>query len=671
MRGRLRALWLTTRILSAAMGILAFFACGEKKESPEARKESEEYREAQMLIQSDRPQEALKLIKKYREEALEQGSQTQANQWLDLAISALENIPEDTSILVNLYEMYPSLFIHHEQASLVVAGALISEKKINEYRQLRAEWQERTSRPGAWFVLDADALLTQGKTVDAYVLLNSRSFPGAEDTPRLIRLALINALQNNMSESWRYLTEAEKKDPRNPLIHMFRAQVMEIVNQLSMARVEYIKAVEEAPDNPLMIDQLAEFYRRHKQYALALKTWEKGFSLPNSDILWLQALFWSKTYHPILFDWSSIAVPEGKRKPLIEYLINLPEKQFWDSQKFEKIPDGSFFLSTQQETFWLRLLDMLQKGNEQQALALLEFNPFYSESWAPILETALKEILIYRKKGVFPINIPLPEKLEIPTTFIESSSVPKPPSQLFTQIGEILSQEKSDPAKEQVPADLKALLTSSEAFSATFLAEGWFEAAILLNQLEVIPDNFPDWVAVGFTQALRYNRSDEAALEFANKQKNTPEMAVLIGELMFATNDLDGAMKKIENLIGVDTESGYRATLLMALILIDKGELETARKLLASHPRLANDVLGKETMAQIAVEEGNMKLAKEIYQGIEKESTEAKNFLLNEAITTKHWAKAKELVESLLKDYPDNQQLRADYKKIIDEQKSR
>lgn len=49
---------------------------------------------------------------------------------------------------------------------------------------------------------------------------------------------------------------------------------------------------------------------------------------------------------------------------------------------------------------------------------------------------------------------------------------------------------------------------------------------------EVIPDGFPEWVAFAFTQALRFNHSNDAALEFAAKQKPSPTLELLTAEIL-------------------------------------------------------------------------------------------------------------------------------------------
>ena len=70
----------------------------------------------------------------------------------------------------------------------------------------------------------------------------------------------------------------------------------------------------------------------------------------------------------------------------------------------------------------------------------------------------------------------------------------------------------------------------------------------------------------------------------------------------------------------------------------------------------------------MALLENDQLLADKLYSDIEKESTEAKSYLARKAFTEKNWKRAQELTESLLKLYPNNELLRDNYKKIMEEQ---
>ncbi len=122
----------------------------------------------------------------------------------------------------------------------------------------------------------------------------------------------------------------------------------------------------------------------------------------------------------------------------------------------------------------------------------------------------------------------------------------------------------------------------------------------------------------------------------------------------------------MKGLLADKSDISYRATWLMSLIYIDKGQLKEAKDTISNNPQLFKDVLGKETLARIALIEGNNDRAYEIYSSIEKDSSEAKSYLAKKAFSEKDWKKARELTESLIQEYPNNLMIRANLEKIIE-----
>ena len=137
---------------------------------------------------------------------------------------------------------------------------------------------------------------------------------------------------------------------------------------------------------------------------------------------------------------------------------------------------------------------------------------------------------------------------------------------------------------------------------------------------------------------------------------------------MISNKDLDAALERLSKLTSVEGEIGYRASWLVGLIYIDKGQFEQARATIEANPTLSKDVLGKEMTARIALLEGNNALADTIYNSIESTSSEAKSYLARKAFEQKDWKKARELTEQLLRDYPTNGLLQQNLTKIIEEQ---
>ena len=322
--------------------------------------------------------------------------------------------------------------------------------------------------------------------------------------------------------------------------------------------------------------------------------------------------------------------------------------------------------TTQQSAFWLRLLQDLKEGNEKEAYILLNYNPFSFASWNPLLEQSLKRILLFRKSGAFTeeANKVIIEDFKSQNKPY-SITVPKDTPLLFAQL-EFFSQNPPS-EKTPLPENLTELLKGPEAFSAILLAAGWDEAAIALHQLAVIPKSYPDWYAFEYTEALKRNRSHDAAMQFALKQNLTPAISMLLGEMLIADKKPHDALKYLNNIYKEPDDIGKKSAWLMSLIFIDQGELKYAQEIIHSQPLLEKDVTGKETLARIALLENKLDVANKLYESIVNTSPEAKSYLARKAYLDKDMNKAKQLTEELLREYPTNPMLQENYKKIIEE----
>jgi len=234
---------------------------------------------------------------------------------------------------------------------------------------------------------------------------------------------------------------------------------------------------------------------------------------------------------------------------------------------------------------------------------------------------------------------------------------------LFQQL-EMLAAEN----EKELPPEWDHFIRSREIFSAIFLAMQWTEAGLSLHQIPILPNDFPAWVAYNLTEAIQKNRGVIEALEFANAQKETPELTLLIGELTITGGDTETASQILKKIAKDDTDSGFRAAWLLSLIQIDKKEWKDAKTTIISQPRLVNTILGKETLARITHLEGDELLADKLYGAIEKSSSEARSYLAKRAYANKDWERAKTLTEQLINDYPDNTTLKINLNKIIEEQ---
>jgi hypothetical protein len=462
------------------------------------------------------------------------------------------------------------------------------------------------------------------------------------DVGRLLRLALLYA-NDEPKTAWKYLGEAYAKDPQNPDIRSYRAKLLETVGKNNQAHQEYLAAVKLQPSNLFLKEQLAEFYLRKKQYPMALQVYEENLSPPSLDTIWMKAWFWNRVTHPINFDWNKAAIPQGALDDLVTYAIQLKPGVFWDRQKFDRVKNGKFYLKNQQEIYWLRLLQDLKEGNENNAVSLLKYNPFHSTSWDPALENALKRILAYRKTGFFDV-----EEANIPNDHLDphAHDVDLPP--FFQEIEELANLSHANVLRHKVPDDLHELLISKEVFAVAFLSAGWLEAGLNLRALTHIPEQLPEWVSVMEAKALEQNRSFLEALEYAEVQPHTPALTLFAAELLISGGDALRALEKLKGLVKLESDIGYRAAWLSSLIYLENNDYNNARTVIYAQPLLVNDQLGQETLAQIAHEEGDHELAGRLYVSLEDKSSQ----------------KARELTEQLIQDYPDDPMLKDNLLKI-------
>lgn len=607
--------------------------------------DSLDFESAQAFLSEGQPKGALKLVAKYRSE-MEQDTLV-GKRWMDLFVRASAEA-KDTAQLAIIFDYRPEVFKHHEKGSLVLAEAFVVSGETEKYDQLRDLWQGHERHAADWLILDSDKNVLEGNRAEAVRLLQSKRFDGKQEVSRLSRLALLH-VNDEPKTAWAYLKEAHDKDPKNTATLSYRARLLESVGKDGLALSEYLAATQVDPDNTNLQNQLAEFYLRHHRYVQALDVWKGILGQDADDKVWLSALFWNRVAKPMDFDWRGHTIPNKPLKPLIEYIVNLKPWEYWDNQKFEQLSDAKKLLATQQSTWWLRLLSNLKLGKEEEALQLLNENPFEERSWNPNLEYTLKQIIAYRKSGTLNLE-GMPEGLSEQETG------------LFGELHRFKGNTTG-----AISNDLATLLKSPAAFSAALMAAGWYEAAIELQPMKVLPSTIPSWVSTDFTHALRQNRGDGEALAFAAAQQQTPQLQLLVAELMIAEGSGDEGLALLKKLSSTRGDVGMRATWLISLIHFDNEDFDTAKRLVNNHSELSRHPLGKETLARIALKEGNNRLADELYGSIEEESTEAKSYLARKAFAEKNWHRARELLVELLKEYPNNELLRSNIR-IVDEE---
>lgn len=567
-----------------------------------------------------------------------------------------------------LYEYFPESFEQNEQASLTVARAMLASRQLDTYKQIRQSWKHYEREPEQWLFLDAEALSIEGFQTEAANLLSSKSFKGDAETERLVRIALIHLL-DDPKLSWKYLSEASAKDPDNPMINTYKASLLESANKHDMALSEYILAVQKDPDNPHLREQLADFYLRLKQYPEAIKILQDSLPAPSLDSIWLKTFFWNRVTLPINYKWSTGQIPDGEQKPLIEFLLTLPSGIFWDTDSFNRVTNGEHYLTSQQETFWLRLLMFLKNNKEQEALELLQQSPFQTVSWMPQLQNNLKSVLTYRIAKEHQTHSD--HSLSLSTDY-HSPTQTNDKEQFLNELSELSKAPTSQITTIALSKWVQDLILSKEIFSTLFLTANWDEAALKLHSLPTIPSNFPEWISLSLTQAIERNRGPSQAIQFALQQNKNPELSLLIAQLALKAKQQELAINTLKEIYKKSDLIGINASKLLSKIYLDQGDNNAAKEVILSQPALANALESKEILARIALQSGDVVTANELYSNLENESAEAKSFLARKAFADKNWNRAKSLTEQLIKFYPENNTLKDNLHKILlEEQKEK
>lgn len=541
--------------------------------------------------------------------------------------------------LVALFDENAELVMRNEDASLLLVRALQERRREADVKKIRGFWDGKETQKSAWLITDADLLCRQGKRKEAVTLLQSKKLNGAEDCDRLLRLALLSG--ESAEQAVKYLDDAFKADPRNPDVRLFRAQLLESRGRVTEARVEYMAASAMQPGNPLMMHQLAEFYQRIGNYVLAADAWAAAMKVAPLDFIWLKSWFWSRVADSVAVDWKATRSLDGDLKALNDRLATLPATVMWDDNVLKDLPQSGQLISARQELYWLRLIQYLKEGKDRHAALLLRNNPFFDDSWAPNLETALKHILNVRLgEPKFFNDIPSIKGENIHAFYValrERASAPTP---------------ASGPASRPAP-ELAALLESRQAIAAAFLAQGWLEAALFLNDPGADMTAMPDWLPYGLAQAINITRGPKAGLEFARSQRKTPILNMLMGEMLLASGDRAAAGATLAPLAKDPTPAGLRAAILLALDSLEQKNPDAAAAFVENNPTLKAATQGKEILARCLLAQNKKDQARKLYLEIRNVSPVATDFLAEEAFALGNWDEAEKLTRELASLYPD------------------
>lgn len=624
---------LTILGISSALSLLILSGIyySDIKESFSHQKEQKEsdrsdYLQAQAFIKQGKPLKAVALIKKHEPE-IQRGEEGHMK-WLNLLISISEEM-RDTPQLLAIFNYYPRSLDQNEKAALLIANRLIGEGDYENYELLRSSFRKSETLPSQWLELDADSLILQDKTESALALLNSRYFEGKEDTPRLIRLALLN-LNDHPKVAWGYLDQALQKDPTNIDLRQYRGRLLESAGKKTLALNEYQNALKANPQNPELKDQTLEYLIRQRDFGQAKELALKSLNAPTLTSIWLKAQFLDKAIRPIAYPFTKEGSPKNE---VVLTLINTAPSHFWQNDRGVEEND--------QVIFWLRVLENIKQGRERDALTLLEFNPYEQELWDPELAQGLKQILNYRASHQL-------------TKGEKEPSIP-----FFKELNGQDGDKASGP--------LKALLISKEGILAPFLAAGWYEAALRLHDGGSLSSDTPQWVINQMTTALKENRGLKEAIAFLAQEQNTSENESLLANLYLENHEKEKAVPLLQTLAIQENTIGSKAAKRLTEIYLNDGKTQEAELVLNRNVKLKSSTAGQELLAKLYLATSRPDDAARVYGAIETVSLEAKSYLAKDAFIRKDYRRALDLTDALLKSYPTSETLLENKRKLIKE----
>ncbi len=607
------------------------------------------YNEADQALKSNQPQIALRVIGRRGKSS--NNRKELDPKWLALELRAAVEY-RDIVRLVNIYNRKPAVIEANEDASVLVARAFsMIQGSQAQLASLQKIWESHSAQPESWFCIRVDDLISKGYRPQAMNMLKSRSFPGKADIPRLTRIAMLQ-MATNPWQSWQTVQQATALDPRNTDVLTIRAQIFERLGKTRDARVSYAAAVVADPKNPLLVDQLAEFYIRQGSFPLAVQTWANGIKTRPQDFLWVKLAFWSKV--AVSAEKAPTGdIPEGEIDSFAKYLVSLKPEVFWDDAAFGKLPEYSRYLEERQETAWLRLLSELAKGNDTEAIELIKDWPFKSSTWQPETLNAINSVLIARKTGQFGSSTFTGRSLPSSHSFIAG-----------------INKLAGKPLAKASP-ETQMLVKSNEVFALIIAASGWSHAAYILHRTDVYPTGFPSWAAYTMTHSIAQTKGDKAALQWAQKQPKSPELTQLIGELLLATGDVPAGIKIMAKNSTKAGPIGYRAAWLLSLAQLEAHQTTAAEQTVLRNQQLLQSVAGKEVLAKTALARKQITQAEKIYTSIASQSIEAKVFLAKLAYDNKQYDRAEQITNQLILAAPDEMQFRKNIQAIQEARRKR
>lgn len=445
-----KRLWTIVGIAAGTIAVVAVVA--RIMTAGRARKR---YDRAVMAVETGKAAEALPAIRAGKRWEIDAEGR---ERWDALEMAAYVQLGQVAELL-SLFGQSPKPFTTDEEAALVAARAQLETGALDAFAELRKVWVSREGRVEVWLGLEADLLLLQGQREEAILLLKRFKFDGPAEGTRLARLGYLLAdVEPELSA--KAMDMAMHFGPKSSEVWLFAARTHEDAGRHKEAFPAYCHALECAPRDLFMRNHMANFLARQAAYTRALQTWAECAEPPSMDFVWLKILFWQRVANAEAGGTLLGACPPGPLAGAVEQLRKLSPQRFWDD---ELLAAHSHEIRDRWEILWLRALEGLRLGNDDEALAVLNLG---LRSPLPAVENALKQVLTYRRTGFFEPGV-LCITANTPSAFH---------TPLFLRLDQWIAGTLATE-----PQDILQLMENRAIYSAVLRASGWHEAATRLE----------------------------------------------------------------------------------------------------------------------------------------------------------------------------------------------
>ncbi|MDB6071728.1 MAG: putative system TPR-repeat lipoprotein [Verrucomicrobiales bacterium] len=561
--------------------------------------------------------------------------------WEDLEVKAATGALKLDRLLA-IHDARPERIMADENASLMVFRALAARGDLAKADAISAVWQEKSAKPEAWILAQADSHMGNGLAPKALkLLLAAKDWKPADEVQRLMRLAILQAPEN-LPAAWDHLEKAYGLDPKNADIRSFRGQILEARGLTEEARLEYVAALVSEPGSALRRDQLATFYTRQGDFDHAIPTWLEAPAGQQTGFMEFKGRFWARVVSPAA---AAKATPASDgdgawRKALDSMELAPPGK--W----MAPVPGGlAPALNQHGEIWWLALLDGLQGGDETGVSNALAAPPARSTGIAPDLIPALRTVLAIRaKRPLQNILWPVLAKHQTRPAF-------------FAALERLSQASRNGADLPETPA-IEALARHPAAPAYVFAAAGWREAALRLHDWTAATDT-PDDMLYTIAVCLKLNRGPQVAADFL-KDRPGALFQGLAGELLIASGKTADGLKRLQAAAPDNSDAGRRAGWLLCLAHLEQRDFPSAQTVLTATPGLADSSQGLEIAAKLALATEKPDEATALYRkAADAGSAEGLTWLLRESVKSGDTTAARELSIKLRGLMPDQLQTRA------------